>query len=45
MHVQDAAEWLVRANVDPRHSPSDASWDLEKLVHQVRLVCLGDNSH
>ncbi|BDA41171.1 Protein translocase subunit SecA [Coccomyxa sp. Obi] len=34
----DAAEWLVRANVDARHSPSDALWDLKKLVHQVRYM-------
>ncbi|KAK9916292.1 hypothetical protein WJX75_000969 [Coccomyxa subellipsoidea] len=34
----DAAEWLVNANVDPRKPPSDPSWDLEKLVHQVRYM-------
>lgn len=37
--VQDAAEWLVRANVDAAASPADASkWDLRKLVAQVRCA-------
>jgi hypothetical protein len=34
---QGAAEWLVNANIDVAHPPSDEEkWDLEALVRQVR---------
>ena len=47
---QEAAEWLVKANVDAASPPSDpAEWQLQNLVMQARSVllstlCLGRSS-